>query len=86
MRFVDQPVTVELHLNPDGRPTPRALTWAGQRVAITDLGRQWEEKKDGGIARHYLIATAGGNRFELVHHVDAGCWRVIRTWECDLAT
>lgn len=81
MKFVDQPTEVEAHFDKEGQPVPRAFTWQGRRLEITDLGRRWEDKRAGEVVRHFLVMVAGGDRFELVQHVATGRWRVVRAWE-----
>jgi len=78
---VDEPTEVEARIDTDGVPVPGAFTWQGQRLPITDLGRRWEEKGDGGLVRHFLVMVAGGDRFELIQQVSTGRWRVVRAWE-----
>ncbi len=80
MRFVDKATQVEIGFDSDGLPMPRAFTWQGRRLEISDWGRRWEEKGDQS-ARHFLIMVSSGNRFELVQHVASGQWRVVRVWE-----
>lgn len=81
MRFVDEPTNVEIWIDTDGVPVPRAFAWQGRRLAITDLGRRWEEEGDDGIVHHFLVMAASGDRFELVQHVSTCRWRVVRAWE-----
>ena len=81
MRFVDEPTEVEVWIDARGVPVPRVFTWQGQRLAITDLGRRWEEEGDDGPVRHFLVMVAGGDRFELVQRAGTGRWRVVRVWK-----
>lgn len=83
MRFVDEPTQVEARIDTDGVPLPRAFTWQGRRLVITDLGRSWEDERDDGpgLVRHFLVMVASGDRFELTQHVSTGRWRVVRAWE-----
>jgi hypothetical protein len=81
VRFVDEPTEVDARLNADGLPLPRTFTWRGRRLAITDLGRRWEEECEGGLERHFLVMIASGDRFELVYHASNRSWRVVRAWE-----
>jgi hypothetical protein len=78
---VDEPTEVEAWIDAGGAPTPRAFTWRGRRLAITDLGRRWEEEGDDGLVRHFLVMVASGDRFELIQHAGTGRWRVVRAWE-----
>jgi hypothetical protein len=81
LKFVDEPAEVEVRVDRDGAPVPRAFTWQGRWLTVTDLGRQWEEERDGGLVRHFLVVVAGGARFELTQHTGSGRWRVVRAWE-----
>ncbi len=81
MRFVDEPTEVEARLGQDGEPTPRAFTWQGRWLTITDWGRRWGEASEDGLVRHFLVMVAGSNRFELTQHVGDGRWRVVRVWQ-----
>lgn len=81
MKFVDEPTEVDARFDVDGVPVPRAFTWQGQRLAVTSLGRRWEEEGDDGPVRHFLVMVASGDRFELVQHASTGHWRVVRAWE-----
>jgi hypothetical protein len=81
VRFVDEPTKVEARFDEKGVPTPRAFTWQGRQLLITDLGRRWEEKGDDGLVRHFLVMVAGGDRFELIQRASTGRWRIVRAWE-----
>jgi hypothetical protein len=81
VRFVDEPTEVEAQVDAGGVPVPRAFTWQGRRLAITDLGRRWEQEGDDGPIRHFLVMIAGGDRFELAQCAGTGRWRVVRVWE-----
>ncbi|NDJ76542.1 MAG: hypothetical protein GYB65_09820 [Chloroflexi bacterium] len=54
-------VEVEATFTPDGWPVPSALTWAGVRLRVRDVGRRWES--DDG--RHLLTRVVDGRVFEL---------------------
>ncbi len=81
MRFVDEPTEVDARFDANGVPLPRAFAWQSQQLVISDLGRHWDEESDDGLVRHFLVMVAGGDRFELIQHVGAGRWRVVRVWE-----
>lgn len=81
MKFLDEPTQVEARFDAAGELVPHAFTWQGQRLAVASFGRRWEEKEAGGVVRHFLVMTAGGDRFELAHRVAAGEWRVVRVWQ-----
>jgi hypothetical protein len=78
---VDEPTQVEARPDSAGQVVPRTFTWLGQRLAVASIGRRWEEKKDVGVMRHFLVMTANGDRFELTHRLDDGDWRVVRVWQ-----
>ena len=81
MRFVDEPTEVDVRFDAEGVPLPRAFTWQGRWLNVTDLGRRWDKEGDDGLVHHFLVMTAGGDRFELIQHLGTGRWRVVRVWE-----
>ena len=81
MRFIDEPTSVEIQIDENGLPLPRTFTWQDRRLAITGMGRRWEEEMTDGPTCHFLVMVAGGDRFELTHHAASGRWRIVRTWE-----
>jgi hypothetical protein len=81
VRFVDEPTQVEARFDVEGVPLPRTFTWRGRRLQVTGLGRRWEKEEEAGLARHFLVMVAGGDRFELVQHAGTGRWRIVRAWE-----
>jgi len=81
VRFVDEPTQLEVRIDAGGTTVPLAFTWRGCRRAIASLGRQWEERGEAGLVRHFLVMIDGGDRFELVQNSETGRWRVVRAWE-----
>ncbi len=64
-----QVISLEVAYPTKDRPIPRAFTWEGARLRVTDLGRSWEA--DDGY--HRLVRVADGRTFELAEQ--AGTWR-----------
>jgi hypothetical protein len=79
--FVDEPILVQARFLPDGRVQPTAFIWRGRTRYIADLGRQWEEEKDGITWRCYLARTPTSETFELRLDVTGGRWRLARAWQ-----
>jgi hypothetical protein len=76
MRFVNEPVTVEVRVSADGTPQPMAFVWEGRRYQVADHGRTWVE--DG--ARCFLVMTPAQEIFELRLLPD-GQWVLARALE-----
>jgi hypothetical protein len=68
-----EPTEVEIRVDADGRATPRAFTWRGQRMSVIGVGRRWIEA-DG---EHILVMTPGERVFELLRSPD-GRWGIVR--------
>jgi hypothetical protein len=68
-----EPIEVEVRVDADGRATPRAFTWRGQRMSVVGVGRRWVEA-DG---EHTLVMTPGERVFELLRLPD-GRWGIVR--------
>ncbi len=73
MKFVDDPISVEVRVSADGAPQPLAFAWQGRRYQIADWGRAWVE----GDAHHFLVMTPAHEVFELVLTPD-GRWMLAR--------
>ena len=43
MRFVNEPVSVEIHVGVDGTPQPVAFARQGRRYEVANQGRTWIE-------------------------------------------
>ena len=76
MRFVNEPVPVEAHINTSGAPHPVAFVWQGRRYDIASWGRTWIENG----ARCFLVMTAANEIFEL-HSLADGRWILARALE-----
>ncbi len=74
MRFVNEPIQVEVHIEADGTPQPIAFAWEGRRYAVADRGRTWIE--DG--IRRFLVMTPSEEVFELALLSD-GRWLLARS-------
>jgi hypothetical protein len=76
MKFVNEPVPVEVRISVDGTPQPVAFAWEGRRYEVADRGRTWVE----GDARCFLVMTSGEQIFELCLLPD-GRWMLARAAE-----
>lgn len=66
MRFVNEPIPVEVRIGADGTPQPVAFAWQGRRYVVADQGRTWIE--DG--VRCFLVMTPADEVFDSL----AGRW------------
>ena len=73
MKFVNEPVQVQVHISAEGVPRPLAFAWQGRRYEIASWGRTWAE--DG--VRCFLVMTATTEIFELRLLAD-GRWILAR--------
>ena len=73
-------VQVEARLETDGRVTPLAVVWRGRRTAVTDVGRQWTQERDGIPHRHVLVMLPNSDRLELALNQHTLTWRLVQTW------
>lgn len=76
MRFVNEPISVEVHVGADGAPRPLAFAWEGRRYEVADWGRTWIEDD----ARCFLVMTPAQQVFELRLRPD-GRWILARAPE-----
>ena len=76
MRFVNEPVPVEVRISADGTPQPVAFAWEGRRYEVADRGRTWVE----GDVRCFLVMTPTEQIFELRRLPD-GRWILARAAE-----
>ena len=67
-------ITVASAANAQGQVSPLRFTWRGKDHTIASWGRHWQAA-DGD---HYLVMTAAGRMFELVHHPQDGAWFLLR--------
>ncbi len=70
-----KPITVEVRFAEDGTVWPHRLTWQGQNLPVTGVGRQWTDK----AGRHVLVMTPGNRVFELLLDRASLCWRVVQS-------
>lgn len=63
-------ITVTSATNPQGEVSPVRFTWRRRDYVICSWGRRWQAA-DG---EHFLVMTATGRMFELVHRVRDGDW------------
>ncbi len=73
MRFVNEPIPVEVRVGADGVPQPVAFAWEGRRYEVADWGRTWIEDD----ARCFLVMTSAPQVFELRLLAD-GRWILAR--------
>jgi hypothetical protein len=78
--FVTEPVDVELRILSDGRILPSSFTWRERRVAVSDVGRTWQEHSVAGIRTNYLVGSSNGDVYELQHDPALGKWTLLRAW------
>jgi hypothetical protein len=76
MRFVNEPVQVEVRISADGTLQPVAFAWEGRRYEMANWGRAWIE--DG--VRCFLVMTSVNEIFELRLLTD-GRWILARALE-----
>ncbi len=79
-QFIDEPVLVQVRLLPDGAVQPVAFVWRDRTRPIIDLGRQWDEMRDGIQWRCYLARTEDRKTFELRFASATGRWLLHRAW------
>jgi len=76
MKFVNEPVPVEVRISADGTPQPVAFVWEGRRYKVADRGRTWVE----GDVWYFLVMTPAEEIFELRLLPDAR-WMIARAAE-----
>ena len=76
MKFINEPVPVEVRVSADGTPQPVAFAWEGRRYKVADRGRMWVEDD----AQCFLVMTAAEEIFELRLLAD-GRWMLARAPE-----
>jgi len=76
MRFVNEPVSVEVRVSADGTPQPLAFVWEGRRFQVADYGRTWVEND----IRCFLVMTPAQEIFEL-RLLSDGRWILARALE-----
>lgn len=63
-------ITVTSATHPQGELRPLSFTWRSKIYTIDSWGRRWQAA-DG---EHFLVMTAAGRMFELVHRAPDGDW------------
>jgi len=76
MRFVNEPISVEIRVSADGTPQPLAFAWEGRHYQVANQGRTWIEE---GV-RCFLVMTPAQEIFELRLLPD-GRWTLARALE-----
>jgi hypothetical protein len=71
---VNEPVSVEIRIETDGRIRLLAFDWDGQRLTVDSQGRDWE--KDG--EHHFLVMVQGDHIYELAFLQEESLWRLKR--------
>jgi hypothetical protein len=74
MRFVDEPIEIELHVSATGQVQPLRFTWRGRQYIVTGQGRTTPQ----GDNHYFLVMTTGERIFELRWHVADNCWFLAR--------
>jgi hypothetical protein len=77
MRFVDDPIEVEIRVDTQGNLHPLAFTWHGRPYPITGIGRTYTQDNN----RYFLVMTLGDRIFELCWHAADNRWTVTRAPE-----
>jgi hypothetical protein len=78
--FVNEVVSVEVRLRPNGTARPLAFAWRGRRYPIKSWGRESVEKQAGRRVRSYLVQTAGPEAWEISQDAESGQWMLVRRW------
>ncbi len=74
MRFVDEPVEVDVHIDAQGEARPTAFTWRKRAYPITGIERTYTQEDD-----HYFLVMSWGERiFELRWHRPDNRWFICR--------
>jgi hypothetical protein len=80
LEFINEPVTVEVRVPPDGTVRPLAFVWRGRRLQIESWGRESTETRDGRTLHCYLIQTPGPETWELCQDTETAQWLLARHW------
>lgn len=82
--LVNEPVDTLIRLMPDGAVRPTSFLWRDKTRYVADVGRQWEERREGKSLRCFLLQTVDASTFELRWDPAANTWMVHRAWLRDL--
>jgi hypothetical protein len=80
LEFIDEPVSVEAQLRPDGTPRPLAFLWRGRRFQIESWGRESAETRGDREVHCHLVQTAGSETWELCQDKETAQWLLTRHW------
>ncbi len=80
MRFVNDPIVVNMRTNAEGQVQPLAFVWHGRHYPITGVGRTYTQNDE----RYFLVMTPGDRVFELRWNLQDNCWFVSRAPESRL--
>jgi nicotinamide-nucleotide amidase len=80
VQFIDEPVSVEAQLRPDGTARPLAFVWHGRRFEIESWGRQSTGTRGDHTVHCHLVQTAGFETWELCQDVQTAQWMLTRHW------
>lgn len=76
----NEPVQVEARLEKDGHVRPIIVTWRGRESRVVDVGRQWNEERDGVPYRHVLVMLPNTDRLELALSLRDLTWHLVQAW------
>lgn len=82
--LVEEAVDVLVRMLADGTPRPTSFLWRDRTRYVADVGRQWEERRQGRTLRFYLIQTVENNTYELYFDPATDRWSIGRAWLRDL--
>ena len=78
--FINEPISVDLRISPDGQALPSSFVWRERKVAVCDVGRTWREESEGGFRTSWLVRSPHGVAYELQHDPIQGTWMLLRVW------
>ncbi len=76
----NEPVQVEARLEKDGQLRPIIVVWRGREQRVVEVGRQWNEPRDGVDYRHVLVMLPNTDRLELALNLRDLSWRLVQAW------
>lgn len=80
LEFINQPVNVEVRVQPDGAVRPLAFLYQARRYQIETWGRDAEETLEGRTVHCYLVQSAGPETWELCQDTETAQWTLRRHW------
>jgi PncC family amidohydrolase len=78
--FVNEPVSVELHIRLDGTVLPLAFTWRSRHYRVESWGREEIAVREDRSLHCYLVQTAGPETWELCQDTETARWTLVRHW------